>query len=221
MRKRPTYRRKPVTTIAKLARAVQALKSGVVTTKYFYQSGAQDLAGQNNIAPLMSTNNWSPVFDSTPIEGDTALHKYMELIYDVHCDNTNNEEETTNHTILLCSPTRNNTVNGNSYPSGTSDIYTFQGQARLNPQKWKTLYRKHFTITMGGTSPGTAGESRKYGRIFLKTNKKLYLSAGGTGAPGSVENRIFFLWITDNASGDLENPRLNWSVMHCVQDGDN
>lgn len=215
-----TYKRGGLT-LAKLAQQVKQIKAASTVTKYFAMAGDTDVASQTNIANLIDVSNWSPIFDSAPIEGDKFFHRYMEIIWEAHCDNLNNEEETTNHTILVVQPTRN--METGSYPTG-ADIFTTNGQARVNPQRWKTIYRKHFVLTMGGTSPGTAGESAKSGKIFIRTNRNMVRTPGfgnSPGLPNDSSSRYFLLWVTDNTSADTENPRMNWSVIHSILDNDN
>ena len=96
-----------------------------------------------------------------------------------------------------------------------SYVSSIQGQAYLDPRVIKVLYYKHFTLTMGGTSPGTAGEMTKYGRYYIPVDKVIRLTGPTTtgvrtsGSPQNEQDKIYFGVWTDNTTADTENPRIN------------
>lgn len=222
--KKSYKKRKADSAVKALARKVSRLERSTHIPKYFRQQVQSDVAGNLLLFRLNDPSQWTSIFNSSALSGKRAIHKYMDINWEIHCDSANNEEETTNHTLIVCQPSKwNDSTAVDASNLGTADYYVYQGQARMNPLRWKVLYRKHFTITMGGTAPGTAGESRKYGRMLLRTNKLLF-NTGSSGLSGQTleknQDRIFFLWFTDNTTADTESPRINASVVHRVDDDD-
>lgn len=177
---------------------------------------------------LVSASTFTPLFGAGYLSGNKSFLKYIKGTWEIHMDNVNNEEETVNFTVAVVRPKSDfdNTI------SSSAHISTLQGQTYYDPRIWKVLYYKHFTLTMGGTSPGTAGESRKYGSFYIPVNKMIrwdpqnydLLGGGDTvragGNPMSYQDQIRFLVHTDNTTVDTEAPRINYRIMAVYKDND-
>lgn len=174
---------------------------------------------------LTNLSGTTALFNSDPITGNKAYLKGHKITWEIHMDNLNNEEETVNFTVAVVSLKKqsddmiqNTTTN--------EHVSTIQGQTYYDPRYFKIHYYKHFTRTMGGTSPGTAGESTKTGSCYIRVNKMIRWTQEGvsgaqtTSGPLSFQDRLYFLVHTDNTSADSENPRINYRVMSIYRDVD-
>lgn len=214
--------------IAKRALTLAKKTSAATTeTKYLALPLQQDIAN--------TTNTWlsslwveltniaapqAPCFGTDAPTGNKSFLKYIKGFWEIHSDNVNNEEETINYTVSIVRPRKN--WDG---LSATNPCEVYQGQVFWDPRRMEVLYQKHFTLTMGGTSPGTAGESRKYGRFFLPVNRMIrYTTQGVTGrqsgVPADDQSRIYMTVHTDNTSVDTESGRFNGHVLSCYLDSD-
>lgn len=235
-RRRKTYKKKSAMAVAKKALSlVKQAHGATVETKYLSYNTATDLTatgasayGSAALQLQMVNASWTPLFGAGYITGNKSYLKYIKGTWEIHMDNVNNEEETVNFTIAVVRPRADfdNTV------SSSAHISTIQGQTYYDPRIYKLLYYKHFTLTMGGTSPGTAGESRRFGTFYIPVNKMIrwdpQSSDTGSGAdtvrlvgtPMSNQDQIRFLVHTDNSSVDTESPRLNLRLMAVYKDND-
>lgn len=218
--------------------AVKKLEKTTVAYKWFAKATNQDLAvnamadknsGEAFRCELTNTNGFSAIWNTGGLHGNGAFLNYMKGTYEIHHDNIQSEEETCNYTVMIWRPKKN--MDQIWFQDGDLNaqcIYRDQpGQVYLNPQLCHVLYRKHFTLTMGGTSPGTAGESRRYGKFYVPYNKYIrFRNQIGTGGdktdvyPATLQDRVFFSIWTDNTGADLEYPRLNFSALQKWKDSD-
>lgn len=158
--------------------------------------------------------------------GNKYFHKRSSLRWEIHMDNLNNEEETCNFTVAVVKFKRDadTTIAANLH-LGALQKHTdvFQGQAYFDRRYISVLYYKHFTLTMGGTSPGTSGQMLKRGHFKLPVNKMIrrnVIASSDSAQPVDFQDRVYFVVYTDNTSGDLENPRINYSIVNCIKDTD-
>lgn len=219
----------------KALRLAAQATNATVETKYLSYATAQDVysgaAGSAYGSPAVSVQmvrcDWSPLFGAGYLSGNKSFLKYIKGTWECHMDNVNNEEETINFTIAVVRPR----ADFDNTASSSSHISVIQGQTYYDPRIYKILYYKHFTLTMGGTSPGTAGESRKYGHFYIPVNKMIrwdpqsYDTIGAdairvVGSPMSNQDTIRFFVHTDNTQADLENPRINLRLMAVYKDND-
>lgn len=232
MRKRMS-RKSNALTIAKkaLKLAIQTTKS-TVETKYLSYSETSDLVnnavtawGSAIAREVTSLASTTPLFNSDPVTGNKTYYKGIKGTWEIHMDNTNNEEETVNFTVAVVSARQDADLivaGGNV----SSHVSTIQGQAYFDPRYFRLHYYKHFTRTMGGTSPGTAGEMTRTGKFYVPINKMIRLTSEGTtgaqtnSSPVSFNDRMWFVVFTDNTSADLENPRINYRTMLICKDLD-
>lgn len=160
------------------------------------------------------------------IHGNKYYHKRSLVRWEIHLDNTNNEEETVNFTVALLSFKRDadNTIATTNYKSAMGKFTDrFQGQAFFDPRFVKIHKYKHFTLTMGGTSPGTSGQMLKRGCFTINRNKMVRRAnalADNGAYPTDFQELLFFVVLTDNVSTDLENPRINYTVVNTIKDTD-
>lgn len=162
-----------------------------------------------------------------PIIGNKYYHRKCVVRWEVHMDNTNNEEETVNFTVAVVKMKRDadRSIQSYGFPQCIGNhTSVFNGQALFDMRYVKVLYYKYFTRTMGGTSPGTAGESTRYGKFCIPINKMMRRAGAVienySAYPVDNQDRYFFVVFTDNTSTDTENPRINYSIMNVVKDTD-
>lgn len=223
-----------------LAVAKRALKlagqvaNGTVETKYLSYSETSDLV--NNAQPfwgsaigreLTSLNGTTPLWNASYLTGNKAYFKGVKGTWEIHMDSLQNEEETVNFTVAVIQPKSDaDRIFNASGVSATSHISTIQGQTYFDPRYFKIHYYRHFTRTMGGVQPGTAGESLAKGSFYIPINKMVRLSNEGatgsqsSGSPVSTQDRMYFFVSTDNSSVDLENPRINYRTLLIAKDVD-
>lgn len=199
--------------------------------KYLSYSTQSDVAGSGDFLnsavsrELTFTGGTTPLFMSDGLTGDKAFCKYVKGTWEIHMDNTNNEEETCNFTVAVVKFKQDA---DQTLFSGTlsNHVSVIQGQTYFDPRMIKVLYYKHFTLTMGGTSPGTSGQMLKKGRFYIPVNKMIRLSQEGvagqqtSSVPMSAQDKIFFLVYTDNTALDTENPRINYRTLSVYRDND-
>lgn len=228
MRKR-VYGKSSALTVAKQALTIaKKTMMSATETKYLSRVDDTDLAGVGALYDaaysfqVTDLSGFSPIFGTDGVTGNKSLLKYIKAYWEVHMDNINNEEETVNLTLVVWKPR----ADFDQLSSSTTPVvYTANGQPFFNPRLVKVLHKRYFTLTMGGTSPGTAGESRKYGQFYIPVNKMIRYSPQGltgqqTGIPSSNQDRIYISWYTDNSATDTESPRLNMHTMTCYRDTD-
>lgn len=232
MRKRMSSKPNALSIAKKALKLASRTANATVETKYLSYSETSDLVNNAVTAwgsclarEITTTAATSPLFNSDALTGNKAYYKGIKGTWEIHMDNTNNEEETVNFTVAVVSARQDADVivgNGNV----TSHVSTIQGQTYFDPRFFRIHYYKHFTRTMGGTSPGTAGEMTKHGKFYVPINKMIRLSAEGTtggqtnSSPLSYQDRMWFVVFTDNTSADLENPRINYRTMLICKDTD-
>lgn len=229
------FKRKPRSALAvakKALRLAGQLAKSTQETKYLTYYTVGDLYnggsswGSAFLRELTSTSSTTPLFNANYLSGNKAFYKGVKCMWEIHMDNTNNEEETCNFTVAVVSPRQDTDTTFISPATIQNHISTIQGQTMFDPRMWKIHYYKYFTRTMGGTSPGTAGESTRYGRFYIPINKMIrFNTEGQTGAqtnavPMSFQDRVYFMVFTDNSSADLENPRINFRSMLIAKDVD-
>lgn len=230
--KRKVVRKRASTSALAVAKKALKLAGNLAKTtqetKYLSYSSAGDL--NNNGAgwwgsavykQLTDTGSTTPLFNSDPLTGNKAYLKGAKVTWEIHMDNANNEEETCNFTVACVRP------RADADNLTLSDhVSTIQGQTYFDPRIFKILYYKHFTRTMGGTSPGTAGEMLRHGSFYVPINKMVrFMNEGAAGAqsatqPSSWQDRVYFLVFTDNTSVDTESPRINYRTMLIAKDVD-
>lgn len=199
--------------------------------KYLSYSEQADVAGSSNYLnsaiarELTNTTGTTPLFMSDGLTGNKAFLKYLKGTWEIHMDNTNNEEETVNFTVAVVKfkQDADQTVYAGTI---TNHLSVVQGQTYFDPRFFKVVYYKHFTLTMGGTSPGTSGQMLKKGRFYIPVNKMIRLSQEGVAGQQtssttmSAQDRFYFLVYTDNTSLDTENPRINYRTLSVFRDND-
>lgn len=229
---RRTTKRSSAMPLARRAlRLAKRIANASTETKYFSLQSITDLAGTGGFLrdsynlELTDTAGYTPIFNGRPLTGNKAYLKYLRGTWDIHMDNVNNEEETVNFTVSVIKLKSDGDYNlfGNLL---SGHVSTIQGQAYFDPRFFKVVYQKRFTLTMGGTSPGTAGESRRFGKFFIPVKKMIrFRQEGVAGAinasvPMSAQDRYWFCVHTDNSAVDTESPRLNAHFMACWLDED-
>lgn len=229
MKPRKKYRTKRTAmSIAKRALTLAKRTYGATTeVKYMALPLQQDIANTVNtwqsslyaeLTNLASPN--VPIFGTDGPIGNKTFLKYIKGTWEIHSDNIQSEEETINYTVSVVRPRKDWDLSTSQDP-----CQVYQGQVFWDPRRIEVLYQKHFTLTMGGTSPGTAGESRRYGRFFIPVNRMLRFSTWGatgrqTGTPVDQQQRIYMVVHTDNTSVDLESGRLNAHIISAYLDAD-
>lgn len=229
MRKR-VYRKRKSSALSVAKRALSLAKKTMMAsteTKYLSAQMDTDIAGTAGLwgsatsLQLTDLSVFSPVFNTDGITGNKAYCKYIRGRWEIHMDNLNNEEETVNLTVAVVKARSD----FDSLLSASDVVAVNNGIPFFNPRLVKLCYYKHWTRTMGGTSPGTAGESIAKGQFFIPVNKMFRFSTqGGTGQqtsqPSSQQDRYFFVVFTDNTAADTENPRMNAHFLTCYRDTD-
>lgn len=187
----------------------------------------EQLTATTNNDTVLFSNDYSAKGEK--ILGNKYFHKRTQVRWEIHMDNINNEEETCNFTVAVIQPKKDadteiQTANNEAAAmSKFTDVY--QGQAFFDTRFVKIHYYKHFTLTMGGTAPGTSGEMLKKG-IFKKSLNKMMRRWYDTsfdstlGVPIDYQSRLYFVVLTDNAAIDTESPRINYSVVNTIKDTD-
>lgn len=236
--KRRNNKRKQSTGLALARRALKVatqVANASTETKYFSLQSLADLAGSGGFLSdaynleLTNTAGYTPIFGTDHLHGNKAFLKYIKGTWDIHMDNVNNEEETVNFTVAVVKLRQD--VDASLFlaagaPALSSHVSSIQGQAYYDPRFFKVCYYKHFTLTMGGTSPGTAGECRRYGKFFIPVRKMIrFTRAAHVGDqnntyPASAQDRYWFVVHTDNSSADTESPRMNARFMTVYRDSD-
>lgn len=232
-RSKRSYRKKPAKRNA-LAIANKALSLAKKTmmssteTKYLSRTDDTDLAGSAALFgaayafDATDVGTFTARFGTDSVTGNKSYLKYIKGYWDCHMDNVNNEEETVNLTLVVWRPR----ADFDTLQSVETQVcYSSNGQPFFNPRVVKVLHKKYFTLTMGGTSPGTAGESRKFGQFYIPINRMIRWAVNGAvGAsvnpPASFQDRIYISWYTDNSAVDTESPRLNMHTLACYRDVD-
>lgn len=235
VRRKTMRKRASTSTVAmakKALRIAKRLQGSVEETKYLSYNDNLDLVNNGSgtwgaavFRQITSTAGTTPLFNSDPITGNKAYLKGAKLTWEVHMDSANNEEETCNFTVAVV---KAKSEADSVFAIGTAGqhVSTIQGQTYFDPRYFKILYYKHFTRTMGGTSPGTSGEMLRWGSCYIPMNKLVRLTQEGnpgaqtSSAPSSFQDQYFFLVFTDNTSGDLESPRINYRTMLIAKDVD-
>lgn len=234
IRKRMT-KRKPQSALAvakKALRLAGTLTKSVQETKYLSFAEQADVInnatgtwGSAILRHITSTTGTTPLFNSDPLTGNKAYYKGCKITWEIHMDNVNNEEETCNFTVAVVQLRSDVDVAFNAGTLG-QHVSTIQGQTYFDPRYFKVRYYKHFTRTMGATSPGTAGEMLRWGSMYIPINKMVRLSqegaAGGqtNSSPSSIQDQLYFLVFTDNTAIDTESPRINYRTMLICKDVD-
>lgn len=191
-------------------------------------SGIQywDLTNMSNYTNLFNDTNGSLVGNGTGVVGNKYYDRYIKGKWEIHMDNVNNEEETVNFTVAVVSfkSDADSTVfNQNVQNALITHSSRSNGQCYFDPRFIKVHYYKHFARTMGGTSPGTAGESLRWGSFKILRNKMIRTlrpSQLSASSPVSLQDQLYFCVCTDNTSADLENPRMNAHFLRCIKDND-
>lgn len=222
-------KRSTALTMAKKAlRQVKQLASSTQETKFLSYASQADLVNNGAgygcalLRELTSTAGTTPLFNSDPVTGNKAYFKGAKVTWEIHMDNLNNEEETCNFTVAVIKP--KSEADGLNYLN--DHVSVIQGQTYFDPRMFSIVYYKHFTLTMGGTSPGTAGEMLKSGSFYVPMNKLVRFTSQGvagsiSSTPSSVQDKYFFVVYTDNVATDgLESPRINYRSMLIVRDVD-
>lgn len=247
-RSKRSYRKRPFRRSAKrytrksgaysLARKALSLarktKDATVVRKYFTRVYDQDVAQTALVSDVTSIANYTQIFapagsstNNSGIVGNHFTMKRLKFFFDFHMDNANNEEETCNFTVALVAPTKHfdEAISGSIVEAGLW-YNTGAGQCVFDTRYLRVLRQKYFSLTMGGTSPGTAGESRKYFKWNLPWNKKVVkinsrmIGATSFTTPASVQDRIYLVVISDNTTVDTESPRMNATVLMEIEDQD-
>lgn len=231
--KRAMRKRMPAKSTA-LAVAQKALKlakrtvSSVEETKYYNLNIDTDVAGSASFAGsafsynLSDLSNFNVCFGTDGVTGNKAYFNYVRGQYEIHCDNVNNEEETTNTTVVIVRPKRNWDV----LQTPVSQWVVVQnGMPYFDPRKVQVLYKRTHTITMGGVQPGTAGESIAKGQFFIPMKRSIrFATQGATGQvqtyPADTQDFLYMLVFTDNSAIDTESPRMNGHLLACWRDAD-
>lgn len=215
----------------KLAKAVS---HETTSEKYFTRVFDQDIAQTAITTDLTSISNYTQIFapagaatNNSGIVGNSAYFKSLELFFDFHMDNLNNEEETVNLTVAVVKPTK-------AFDEGISGgvisqalwYNTGAGQCVFDKRYLQVVRQKYFSLTMGGTSPGTAGESRKYFKWYIPIRKMVtkinsrMLAADTWTSPASVQDRYYLIVVSDNTTVDTESPRANITSLLTIRDQD-
>lgn len=232
MRKRVSSKSNALTIAKKALKLVTQTTKATVETKYLSFNDALDLVNNAVTAwgsclarEITSLAGTTPLFNSDPITGNKVYLKGVKGLWEIHMDNINNEEETCNFTVAVVSARQDaDTIVANGNVS--SHVSTIQGQTFFDPRYFRIHYYKHFTRTMGGTSPGTAGEMLKHGKFYIPINKMVRLTSEGTtgsqtnSSPVSFNDRMWFVVFTDNTAADTESPRINYRTMLIAKDVD-
>lgn len=244
-RRRRTFRRKAgargsqkltvsrkTTSVAKLARDIRMLKSkakvSVIQAAYGQQSGT-DMGDPYNGTILSNFVNWDTLWPSTV----TSTHqtrprmKWLSTICDVNItlDNINNEEGEIQFTAFLISPKN---ARGQVALSGTvptlvadQDYYSYAGKTYLNLNAFKIHAMKRFTLTGGDGADLQTGSIFKRFRLKAYHKGRVVENTDGSwkslSRPGEPSDDLFLVVFNNNSVGDLENPRMDWNVLHNVQ----
>lgn len=232
---RPYRRKANALTVAKQALKLAKRTSFATTVeKYFTRVYDQDIAQTALVSDISSISNYTQIFapagsttTNSGIIGNSFFLKSFKLFFDFHMDNANNEEETCNFSVAIVKPTKH-------FDEGISGTVvenalwynTGAGQVVFDKRYLTVVRQKYFSLTMGGTSPGTAGESRKYftwnipvNKMVTKINSRM---TGGTSwtSPASLQDRYYIVVVSDNTTADTENPRMNCTVLMTIRDQD-
>ena len=228
-RKTRTGRKKATSALVVAKQALRLAKStasAATETKFLSYAQQADVInnGTGNFGGaainrlLTTTAGTTALFNSDPITGNKAFLKGHKITWEIHMDSPNNEEETVNFTVAVVSLKKqaDDMIQG-----GTTNehISTIQGQTYYDPRLFKIHYYRHFTRTMGGTSPGTAGEMLRTGSCYLRVNKMIrWTQEGATGAqtnsyPLSFQDRLYFLVHTDNTA--VDSGLLGLTIVSC------
>lgn len=217
--------------LASLARDVRALKAkqkvSVIKAAYGQQSGT-DMGDPYTGTILSNYVNWDTLWPSTV----TSIHqvrpkmKWMSTICDINItlDNINNEEGEIQFTAFLISPKN---ARGQVALSGTvptlvadQDYYTYAGKTYLNLNSWKIHAMRTFTLTGGDGADMQADKCFK--RFKLKAYHKGRIVENPDGSwkslsrPGEPSDDLFLVVFNNNSVADLENPRMDYNVLHTV-----
>lgn len=238
-----TYRRRSVRKSMRskgsaLGVAKKALKlasqvaNATTEIKYLSYSSTSDVAGTGGFLnsaiarELTDTQGTTALFMADGLTGNKAFLKYLKGTWEIHMDSpVNNEEESCNFSVAVVKFKQDAdliSVSG----TASNHVSVIQGQTYFDPRMIKVLYYKHFTLTMGGTSPGTSGQMLKKGQFYIPVNKMIRLTQEGVAGQQtlsstmSLQDRYYFLVYTDNTSADLENPRINFRTLSVFRDND-
>ena len=231
MRKRMSRKSSALTVAKKALSLARKTMMSSTETKYYGLNIDTDVAGSSSFLTsafaynLSDPNNYTQnLFGSDGVTGNKAYLKYIRGNWEYHMDNLNNEEETVNVTVVIWRP-RSDFDQQFAVAGGSRIVAVANGIPYFDPRKVQVLYYKHTTRTMGGTSPGTAGESIATGKFFIPVNRLIrFINQGSTGemlsAPSSFQDQIWLTVYTDNSAIDTESPRMNAFVMSCWRDTD-
>lgn len=236
-RRKRTYKKRAssaLTVARKALSLARKTKQATVVEKYFTRVFDQDLAQTAIATDLTSISNYTQIFcpagsstNNSGIVGNSFRIKSFKLFFDIHMDNLNSEEETCNYTIAVVRPTKqfDEAISGGIVGQGFW-YNTAAGQVVFDKRYLQVVRQKYFSLTMGGTTPGTSGESRKYftwnipvNRMVTKINSRMLAGDNWT-TPANVQDRYYLIVVTDNSTADTENPRGNITSFMTIEDQD-
>lgn len=222
---------KKTTSVAKLARDIRQLKAkqkvSIVQAAYGQQSGT-DMGDPYNGTILSNFVNWDTLWPSTVTSAHQTrnIMKWKTTVCDINItlDNINNEEGEIQFTAFLISP---KDARGQVALSGTvptlvadQDYYTYAGKTYLNLNAWRIHSMKRFTLTGGDGADMQADNITKRFRLKAYHKGKKVENVDGSwkslSRPGDPSNDLFLVVFNNNSVADLENPRMDWNVLHTV-----
>lgn len=227
---RKTYNKS--NTVAKLARDVRMLKAKqkvtLVKAAYGQQSGT-DMGDPYNGTILSNYVNWDTLWPSTvtSVHQVRPIMRWKSTICDVNItlDNINNEEGQIQFSAFLLSP---KDARGQVALSGTvptlvadQDYYTYAGKTFINLNAFTIHDMKRFTLTGGDGADMQADNITKRFRLKAIHKGKKVENVDGSwkslARPGDPSDDLFLVVFNDNSIADLENPRMEWNVLHNVE----
>lgn len=231
--RRRTYKKKSsAMVVAKKALQLAKQNANASTeTKYLATTKDQDLVNLaqtfcNGTAMYEALINaaHTPLYNCGYLNGNKSYCKYIKGYYEIHADNVNSEEETVNYTVMVVK--FKSDIDISSSTSLSEYFFKSQGQVWADPRNVKVLYcRRH--ITSGFGSPDApSGNPWVKGQYFIPVRKMIRWTGQNdagvrtTGVPMSFQDQHWLLVWTDNASTDLESPRINSTLVACYRDDD-
>lgn len=227
-----TAKRGNVLSIAKKALALAKQTANASTeTKYLATTKDQDLVNLaqafcNGTAMYEALINaaHTPLYNCGYLNGNKSYCKYIKGYYEIHADNVNAEEETVNYTVMVVK--FKSDIDISSSANLSEYFFKSQGQVWADPRNVKVLYcRRHITSGFGNAD-SPSGNPWVKGQYFIPVRKMIRWTGQNdagvrtTGVPMSFQDQHWLLVWTDNASTDLESPRINSTLVACYRDDD-
>lgn len=223
------------TKIQTLAKAVKSLQlANRKNSEYlnYWQYGSQSVVGDVSVINLSGFNGFIDAFGTSSNDdtGNKMVHKSFGMDLYLTLEATVNETDTTQFTMFLVSL---RDIIGNAYnpSSGALSLISGQhyvirgGQVLLNKKCFKIHKMKRITLTNHGTSlanPSAQTQSGTDCRFYWKSRPNALITnpVGDWKSMNSAQDpskQYYLLTFSDNSSGDLQNPQLQYNIIHTVK----